>query len=419
MIGKQKRFAYGVALFALVVLLSVYGAFGQSTSANYRIEPMVIDGGGGQSASTNFSMNSSVGQAAIGRNTSTNYVNESGFIHSTNFAEYDFALGRQGWQFGTSVPFSSPNSAAPVERLDILPTSNTNNFGYWYSPEAIPLVADYLYRCRFWVSTDIVPQANVPVVRMRALVEGGGQAQALQVTSAGAGDASPTPAGTRYDLYLYPQQALTGLPDMDLSLAIDILGFDPGDSSSGRVSLEQVAVDLFDPTALAGVTTVRDYTFNAGDEGWTYATSAPPFNLPTFAWNNAAGTLDITSTDNTLQFGFWNNNSGDITATAGLLYRATFSARTDWATNTQVPGARFRLASGNFQLASVQDVNTQYSPQAGLTTSNKDYPVYFLPPAGGLLAAFDIQSFDPSHHIGTTLSLDRCLVESMTPPTMP
>jgi hypothetical protein len=417
---KKRSLVRGYLILFCVVgtLLFVCSAFAQSTSANYRIEPMVIDSGGGQASSTNYSMSASIGQPAIGIGNSTNYTDESGFLHSSSFAEFDFALGQQGWQFGSTVPFSSPNSAAPGERLDILPTSNTNNFGFWYSPEEVGLVANELYRFRFWLSTDIVPQANVPVVRMRALVEGNGEVQALQVTSSGAGDASPTPSLKSYDVYFYPQQALAALPNMDFSLAFDILGFDPGDSASGRVSLEQVFVDLFDPASLAGVTTAMDYTFSGSDEGWTNGSSVP-FTAPTFAWNSGAGTIDITSTDNTLQFGFWNNNVSDITATAGLLYRATFSARTDNGTNTSVPTARFRLASGNFQLASVLDVNTQYSAAAGLTTSNKDYELYFLPPAGGLLAAFDILSFDPSHQIGTTLSVDRCLIESMTAPTTP
>jgi hypothetical protein len=417
---KSKIFRRSGILFLIIVvsLLCITWAAAQVTSANYRIEPMVIDSGGGSASSSNYSMNVSVGQPTIGLSSSANYSNEAGFLHSSSFAEFSFALGDQGWQFGSSAPFSSPSSASPGESLDIIPTSNTDNFGFWFSPEDIGLVADRLYRFRFWVSTDITPQANVPVIRMRALVEGNGQVQALQITSAGSGDASPTPSWTMYDVYMYPQQALTTLADMDMSLAIDILGFDPTDAASGTISLEQVFVDLFDPAALAGVTTVMDYTFNASDEGWVSGSSIP-FVSPDFLWNSTNGTLDITSTDNTLQFGFWNNDSADISAAAGTLYRGTFSANTDEATNTAVPQARFRLASANFQQASVMDVNTQYSPEAGLTTSNKDYEVYFLPPSGGLLAAFDLLSFDPSHAIGTTLSLDRCLIESMTAPTTP
>jgi hypothetical protein len=413
-----------LCVYILMMLCMTSISIAQTGSANYRIEPMVFASGGEFSQTNGYALFSSVGQSAMGIQSTNAFTNEVGFPSSDNFAQFDFDLGVQGWTFGSTIPFTSPGSAAPSGRLDILPSNNTSNFGFWYSPESIDVMPDKLYRVSFFLTTDITNQAQVPGIRLRIMPTSFPEVISLNISSGGNGESSPTSDLTRHDVFYYPNQDVAADPATELSLAMDMLNFDPGDATSGRISLEYIALDLFPLSALTNVSTVIDYTFETDTEGWSFSPEIAPFISPTF--DSSGGALSITSTSNTLNFGYWVNDPEGINTAANTLYRATFTARTDQASPTAVPSMRGRLGGENHQLSAVLDVNTAAAGSAGLGAIAKDFVVYVIPPQdavlstlNGLVAAFDLLSFDPNHVVGSTLFLDECLIEAMDIPTIP
>jgi len=296
--------------------------------------------------------------------------------------------------------------------------TNTNTFGYWVSPQdAVSADADYLYRARFTVSTDITDQAVVPQIRLRANSLNLQQYDVLSIESAGQGGSSPAVTGTDYDLYFVPPANETAF-----MLAFDLLNFNPNDAAVAELMLDTVTVDRFALSALSAPTTVQDYTFGLSTEGWTTGGAPIAFTPPEYS--HAAGALQLRTTTNTNTFGYWVNDPADITIKADKLYRGTFMVRTDVTDPTAVPEMRIRLNAGNFQASQTFGISSIGDGANSPGTTNTTYDrLYFLPPAPcvgeALIVSLDILNFNPGDAAEASLILDRALIETLWRPSSP
>ena len=111
-------------------------------------------------------------------------------------------------------------------------TSNNNVFGFWCSP-LTSVMANRLYRVRFFISTNIPDPAKFPILRMRTNSADGSFAAYTSITSSNQGELSPTPSLNKsYDLFFVPSSTavLNGM-----YFTVDIINIDPNDISAGKV----------------------------------------------------------------------------------------------------------------------------------------------------------------------------------------
>ncbi len=335
------------------------------------------------------------------------------------YPTFHFTQDREGWTSG-SVPivFSVPDFAWEPDYLKIISTTNTNCFGFWQSPQdAVAAEADYLYRVRFNVSTDITAKSVIPQIRLRANSLNLQQYDVLSIESAGDGGASPATSGTDYDLYFVPPSNETAV-----MLAFDLLNFNPDDAAVAELALDSVIVTRFALDSLSTPTVVQDYTFELSQEGWTAGGAPIVFTSPEY--NHSAGALELRAITNTNTFGFWGNHPADITIEADRLYRGTFEIRTDVTNQAQVPEMRLRFNTENFQASHTFGISSAGDGANSPGTTNTTYDrMHFLPPANcvgaGLIVSFDILNFNPADAPTASLILDRAVIETLSPPGLP
>ncbi len=161
---------------------------------------------------------------------------------------YDFETGPEGWRFsGTVLPFAAPMSMVRAGALSLIATNNTNTFGFWTSdPADVTIEAGKLYRVRCSVSTDVTDPALVPQVRLRTSTQNLQASAVLDVVSAGNGMVAPAPSVKEYVAYLYPPQSAAGSAQDGLSVAFDLLNFNPADAEFATLRLHDVRIDAFD-----------------------------------------------------------------------------------------------------------------------------------------------------------------------------
>ncbi len=332
---------------------------------------------------------------------------------------FDFIPNPEDWTTGTvTVAFTVPAFTWEADYLIMASSTNTNTFGYWMSPQdAIPASAEYLYRARFNVSTDITDQAVVPWIRLRANSLNLQQYDVLSIESAGDGGASPDVAGTDYDLYFVPPAN-----DTAAMLAFDLLNFSPNDAATAEVSLDTVTVDRFALVSLPTPTVVQDYTYELSQDGWTTGGAPIAFSSPQYIYSS--GALELRAITNTNTFGFWGNHPADITIEADKLYRGTFEVRTDVTNPALVPEMRLRFNTGNFQASHTFGIASIGDGANSPGTTNTTYDrLYFVPPANcvgeELLVSFDILNFNSGDAPTASLILDRAIIETLEPPNLP
>jgi len=329
---------------------------------------------------------------------------------------FDFIPDTEDWTTGGApVVFTAPDFTWEPDYLKMTSSTNTNTFGFWQSAQdAVPAEADYLYRARFRVSTDITDQSLVPQIRLRANSLNLQQYDVLSIESAGDGAASPAVSGTDYDLYFVPPAN-----DTAAMLAFDLLNFNPFDAAVAELSLDTVAVDRFALASLSPATVVQDYDFELSQDGWTTGGAPIVFTSPQYI--HSAGALELRATTNTNTFGFWGNHPADITIEAHKLYRGTFEIRTNVTNPALVPEMRLRFNTGNLQASHTFGISSagDGANSPGITNTTYDR-LYFLPPANcvgeDLLVSFDILNFNPGDVPTASLILDRAIIESLSPP---
>ena len=332
---------------------------------------------------------------------------------------FDFFAGPEGWSSGGApIVYTLPDCLWEADYLKMTSSTNTNTFGYWVSPQdTVPADADYLYRARFTVSTDITDQAVVPQIRFRANSLNLQQYDVLSIESAGQGESSPAVAGTDYDLYFVPPSNETAV-----MLAFDLLNFNPNDAAVAELSLDTVSLERFALSSFPTPTVVHDYTFDVSTEGWTSGGAPTVFTPPGYIW--VPGTLELRTTTNTNTFGYWGSDPVDITIEADRLYRVILEVRTDVTSTAQVPEMRLRFNTGNLQASHTFGIASIGDGANSPGTTNTTYDrVYFLPPPNcvgeDLIVSFDILSFDPDDASAASLILDRAIIESLSPPALP
>ncbi len=332
---------------------------------------------------------------------------------------FDFIAESDDWTSGGApIVYTVPDFLWEADYLKMISLTNTNTFGYWQSPQdAVPADADYLYRARFNVSTDITAKSLIPQIRLRANSLNLQQYDVLSIESAGDGGASPDAAGTDYDLYFVPPAN-----DTAAMLAFDLLNFNPNDAATAELSLDTVTVDRFALDSLPTPTVVQDYTFELSQDGWTTGGAPIAFSSPQYIYS--AGALDLRAITNTNTFGFWGNHPADITIEADKLYRGTFEIRTDLTNPALVPEMRLRYNTGNLQASHTFGISSSGDGANSPGTTNTTYDrLYFLPPANcvgeDLLVSFDILNFNPGDAPTASLILDRAIIETLSPPGLP
>jgi hypothetical protein len=332
---------------------------------------------------------------------------------------FDFTTDREDWT-STTVPgvFSEPDFVFDPDYLKIISRTNTNCFGYWKSPDgAVGVEAGYLYRARFNVSTNLTDQSLVPQIRLRANSSNLQQSDYITIESSGDGGASPTSSGTEYDLYFVPPAN-----DTFLTLAFDLLNFNPLDSASAELALDSVIVNRFELSSLPTASTVQTYEFSTYAQGWTTGGSPIVFTMPTTSHTN--GALQLQATNNTDTFGYWQSASADVTVASGLLYRGTFEIRTDVTDQSLVPQMRLRFNTANLQASRTLGIEStgDGANSPGVTNTTYDN-LYFLPPANsageGLIVSFDMLNFDPNDAANGSIILDSATIETLSPPSSP
>jgi hypothetical protein len=332
---------------------------------------------------------------------------------------YDFIPHEEGWTTGGApVVYALPDFAWETDYLKTISQTNTNTFGYWQSPpNAIPADADYLYRARFTVSTDITDRTLVPQLRVRANSSNLQQYDVLLIESAGDAGASPGLLGKDYDLYFVPPAN-----DSAATLAFDLLNFNPSDAPVAELALDTVIVERFALDSLSAATLVQDYTFDVSTDGWTTGGAPIAFSTPQYRY--AGGALELRALTNTNTFGYWVNDPADITIEADRLYRGIFVVRTDVTNPALVPEMRLRFNAGNFQASQSFGITSAGDGANSPGTMNTPYDrLYFLPPANcigeSLIVSFDMLNFNPADAAEASFILDRATIETIPLPALP
>ena len=276
----------------------------------------------------------------------------------------------------------------------------------------IPFVPGKIYRARARMSSDVTDPTQVPQFRLRINDNVAQSGMALVVASSGSAVAVPVAGGTAYTSLFYPPQELASrAPSMIISF--DILNFDPGDNPTATLLLDSVQIDTLDPSALGTATPVASYTFDTTSEGWTFGTAPFAFGEPTSG--SGSGTLVLTATSNTSNFGFW-ASPGVGSIASNMIYRATFQVSTDVTDQTAVPQVRMRIGDATGQMGGALNISSSNTSESAPVTTAKSYEVYLLPADGlagnSLTAAFDLLNFDITDSATGSLMLDSVTLES-------
>ncbi len=347
------------------------------------------------------------------------------FLGPFSVQDYDFELTEEGWTSVTlSRYFTPPECYYLPGHIILTAQDNTNTYGFWTSElDAVPVIADCLYRASWTVVTDVTDLLAVPHMQLRVNSQNLQQADILVVSSTGDGSYSPTPDGRTYEMYFIPPESALGKPEDqdDLILSFDILNFDPSDAAYGSVMLDRVVVDAIPLETLDTPTLLKTWIFDTDSESWQFG-SAPIFFTPPTS-TIASGALWLTAQNNTNTFGFWSGPSELVQAEAGKLYRLRFTVSTDVTVQEQVPQLRLRTSSEDFQSSIVKVVSSVTSAEMSPIPSGRTYDLYFYPPqslvgteADSILAAFDILNFDPADASNGALMLNSVAVESLNVP---
>jgi hypothetical protein len=314
--------------------------------------------------------------------------------------------------------FSPPMLYQDPEYLKIISTTNTNCFGYWQCGQSpIAVETGYLYHATFNVITDISDKSIVPQIRLRANSSNLQQSDYVSIESSGGGESCPEQTGTNYDLYFIPP-----VNDSSVTLAFDLLNFNPGDAPDAQLWLDSVTVRRYMIESLTTPTVVQDYGFETVTEGWTSGGAPAVFTMP--MTSHASGELQLAATTNTDTFGYWQSDSADITIESGKLYRGTFEIRTDVTDQSKVPQMRLRFNASNLQASRTLGIESSGDGGSSPGTSNTKYDnLFFMPPAScageGMIVAFDVLNFSPDDAADGSLMMDSALIESMSPPSLP
>ncbi len=330
---------------------------------------------------------------------------------------FDFTETEEGWTFVSTTIFSVPDHAhVPGDPgvLTMTATSNVDNFGYWESPALDPvIVPDSVFLAQYHVLTDVTDQSIVPQMRLRTTSVSLDKSSMLVVDSQGAGEYSPVPEGSDYNLWFTPPPASNGF-----QLEFEMLNFYPTDAADGTLALDSVELMQLDPFALlTNIAVEKEYTFDAGNEGWE-SVSVPPFTSPGFDVGD--GALKLLSTAGGDIFGYWASplDTSAVVVQAGKAYVAEFSVISNVPAQdaTLVPGLRCRVHEESFQAGNVVHIESITGVLSPVVGSPQDYEVYFQPPPSAvgkrLILAIDMLKTQIGDSDTAQLWLDQATIYS-------
>ncbi len=337
-------------------------------------------------------------------------------------ASYSFDSGQERWDTGGAPTIFTPiNTSSTSGRLGLQSTTNTNTFGFWSSLNELYWQANNtLYRAQCIVATDVTDPTLVPELRLRFTTQNNQLSSMLDVVSNSSAASAPTPGGLTYTLYFSPHNSGISTLVPTMSLAFDLLNFNPDDAATGSLELDNVIISRVDLASLPGFTSIPGAaaTFDSGTDGWV-SFSTGTFSVPNTD-NSGLGTLRLQAVDHST-FGGW--QSPTIALENNMAYRAKFRVSSDLANPALVPGFRMRLTTNNLEMSTVLTVTSAGQGEASPTTTPKDYWVYFAPPASavaeGMVAAIDILNFDPADSATGTIQLEDFSIEKASLPLFP
>lgn len=330
--------------------------------------------------------------------------------------EFTFETGDEGWLF-TSIPvvFTPPIAAARDGAL-VMESQDANTYGYWDNAgQALRIFENYLYRVTWNVSTSVEKQSLVPGIRLRLNEDDFQLGYTLLINSGGAGNASPTPDGSEYQLFYRPIQGSKNKADKagGLLTAFDLVSLSPDDQTTGIIFLKDIGVEWKKLDSVdASFTTEKTYEFQGGAEGWNYYTIPTVFHpAQSITGNSWIGIRSVSS----YSYGWWESPIEPMTS--GKLYRARFYASTDVADRSKVPMLRIRVNSivnqTHYDLSIDSNTNGDSSPIPNNWTV---YEIYFvMPPSAvpdGVRYAFDLINFSSSDQYNGALMMDRVEIQS-------
>lgn len=164
---------------------------------------------------------------------------------------YNFSTSTEGWQSVSVEPiFAAPTFNSQPGNLVITSTANTNCFGYWQSPtvEFLPsppstqVSPGKLYRAKVHISTDAGPN-DFPQFRIRIGSKSNASVAVTTISSVAGNDLFPGITGRDYYVFYVPPY---GAVPEGLYIAVDLLNFDPGDSATASLYIEDVEVKEFE-----------------------------------------------------------------------------------------------------------------------------------------------------------------------------
>lgn len=158
---------------------------------------------------------------------------------------------------------------------------------------------------------------------------------------------------------------------------------------------------------------VANYTFQTGDENWTFEGSIPPYDEPL---SSALIDLGLSPGGSTYAFSYW--TSPQIQIQDGKLYRARWLVQSTTTDPDRTVQFRLRInQQGSWQ--SWEHIVNSFNQQAPSSGNSKWYDVFFNPAVTGsgddkVVASFDIMSFDPNDDTFSWLYLDQMTVDEAT-----
>ncbi len=156
---------------------------------------------------------------------------------------YRFESGSGSWTTGGAPgSYTVPSFGTGEQRLSITGVDG-QTFGFWTSPSSdIGLNSSFVYIATFEVESSVpsIDRSRVPTFRCRLNESGFRAASMLVVDSTGDGSNSPTLGDPRkYEVILIP----SGVPDQNLLISFDYLGFHADDEPQATLYLKSVLVE--------------------------------------------------------------------------------------------------------------------------------------------------------------------------------
>jgi uncharacterized repeat protein (TIGR01451 family) len=353
-----------------------------------------------------------------------------------------FNCDLENWTYRTAAPLRSEptgtvacdqnstkvtpkDSLTPAGALRIQATDNTNNFGYWESPElvrvgeqvprttslqGIPVVVNpqdplMLARWRFYSDQE---NSMVPQIRARITDTDYQQTDMLIINSQGEGNFSPSLNGRDYAMMVWPNDAWDVF-----RMEFDLLNFGEQDAANGIVEMDFVNIVGF--MEAPSLESVVMHGFDEGTDGWEQRVVSP-YGEPSFSHTtvNGDGALAINANGNGECFGYWDSVNPIVTLDPTQAYYVRFKVATSADENSRgvAPSFRCRLNDETLQGGAYTRItSTGDASRVPTMEVPMDYYVLFQPDLSmdqrGLLLSFDIMNFLP----GDDANMDVYLLE--------